>query len=272
MPARHQHALAAFVTLSAFSVIHLVHAGGIVPVFQSRTVTADSIVSSPGQQDFESITAPDFDVFDAQANAKISNANALSQTSAAQLSTIESCALNGVGHAFSLAETAATGFHGYSVSNSSYYVIFDIDETVEFLVHGTLSGSEFGHASLTLQKHPAGAGVVFMRSASNQTLGVHHRAQLLPGRYILSYDAVSSASANEPANMVNTADFDLQFTLCFIPADINVDGAVNVSDLLDVINSWGACPSQPQPCAADVNLDSLVNVADLLSVINAWGS
>ena len=53
------------------------------------------------------------------------------------------------------------------------------------------------------------------------------------------------------------------------PADINGDQQVNVSDLLSVINAWGACPS---PCAADINADGNVNVGDLLAVINAWGA
>ncbi len=56
------------------------------------------------------------------------------------------------------------------------------------------------------------------------------------------------------------------------PADISGDGNVNVTDLLAVINNWGAC-SRPCPphCAADVNHDCAVNVTDLLAVIVAWG-
>lgn len=57
--------------------------------------------------------------------------------------------------------------------------------------------------------------------------------------------------------------------------DVNGDGVVNVSDLLAVINTWGACPPAPQTCPADVapppNGDGLVNVSDLLLVINNWG-
>ena len=55
------------------------------------------------------------------------------------------------------------------------------------------------------------------------------------------------------------------------PGDVNVDGMVNVSDLLGVINEWGACPLQPSGCPADLNDDGFVNVADLLEVINNWG-
>ena len=61
-----------------------------------------------------------------------------------------------------------------------------------------------------------------------------------------------------------------------VPADIDCNGAVNVQDLLTVINSWGACASPPQPCPADIapapDGDSTINVLDLLMVINNWGS
>lgn len=57
--------------------------------------------------------------------------------------------------------------------------------------------------------------------------------------------------------------------ICIAP-DVNCDGAVNVADLLAVINAWGPCPAPPILCSADVNDDGAVNVADLLMVINNW--
>ena len=55
------------------------------------------------------------------------------------------------------------------------------------------------------------------------------------------------------------------------PADINIDGQVNVSDLLAVISGWGQCAAGVL-CDADVVEDGQVNVNDLLAVIGAWGS
>lgn len=52
--------------------------------------------------------------------------------------------------------------------------------------------------------------------------------------------------------------------------DTNGDGIVNVTDLLAVINSWGACPAPPAACSADINDDGMVNVTDLLLIINNW--
>jgi len=49
--------------------------------------------------------------------------------------------------------------------------------------------------------------------------------------------------------------------------DLDLNGSVNVADLLGVISAWGPCPC----CAADVNFDDVVNVTDLLTVISNWG-
>jgi hypothetical protein len=54
--------------------------------------------------------------------------------------------------------------------------------------------------------------------------------------------------------------------------DVDAGGAVNIDDLLDVINAWGAC--KPGCCSADVapvGGDAIVNIDDLLAVINNWG-
>jgi hypothetical protein len=58
-------------------------------------------------------------------------------------------------------------------------------------------------------------------------------------------------------------------------ADITGNGAVNIDDLLTVINAWGGCPTPPTPCAADIappGGNGIINIDDLLAVINAWGA
>jgi hypothetical protein len=55
------------------------------------------------------------------------------------------------------------------------------------------------------------------------------------------------------------------------PTDVNCDGAVNVDDLLIVINGWGSCPKGQPTCPGDVDANGVVNVDDLLAVINGWG-
>jgi hypothetical protein len=53
-------------------------------------------------------------------------------------------------------------------------------------------------------------------------------------------------------------------------ADFNADGHVNVSDMLQLIGSWGACWNKS--CDADLNGDNQVSVSDLLLLIDAWGT
>jgi hypothetical protein len=67
----------------------------------------------------------------------------------------------------------------------------------------------------------------------------------------------------------NYYDFTtIRYTIEVCPPDINGSGAVNVIDLLAVINGWGACSG----CAPDINSDGQINVVDMLAVINAWGA
>jgi len=52
------------------------------------------------------------------------------------------------------------------------------------------------------------------------------------------------------------------------PADTNSDGAVSVTDLLELLASWGPCPP---PCPGDGDGDGAVDVGDLLALLAGWG-
>ncbi|MCH2132272.1 MAG: M12 family metallo-peptidase [Phycisphaerales bacterium] len=62
------------------------------------------------------------------------------------------------------------------------------------------------------------------------------------------------------------ADFRCSTEAC--PADVNYDGVVDTSDILSVLDAWGACAG----CPADVVLDGTVGVDDILLVVDQWGS
>ena len=47
---------------------------------------------------------------------------------------------------------------------------------------------------------------------------------------------------------------------------------LDVVDLVQVIQSWGACAPPEAPCPADFNDDGEVDVQDLLQVIIGWGA
>ena len=55
-----------------------------------------------------------------------------------------------------------------------------------------------------------------------------------------------------------------------VPADINMDGVVDVQDFLMLLAAWGAC-SDCGNCVADLNGDCTVGVVDLLELLSMWG-
>lgn len=57
---------------------------------------------------------------------------------------------------------------------------------------------------------------------------------------------------------------------CFVPCngDVSGDLAVNVNDLLAVINNWIA----PSSSCGDANNDGAINLQDIIIVISNWGS
>ncbi len=51
------------------------------------------------------------------------------------------------------------------------------------------------------------------------------------------------------------------------PGDLDSDGAIGITDLLDLLAVWGACPG----CDADLDGDGLVGITDLLTLLAHWG-
>jgi hypothetical protein len=87
---------------------------------------------------------------------------------------------------------------------------------------------------------------------------------LQPGQYTLQVQRVADA-------LGGTREVAVAWLLPKTPGDINEDGVVGVPDLLQVINSWGPCPSPCIPyCPADLTSDCTVGVSDLLFAINNW--
>jgi len=51
-------------------------------------------------------------------------------------------------------------------------------------------------------------------------------------------------------------------------ADLDMNGVVDVFDLLELLAAWGMCG---KGCVGDLDDDGLVNVFDLLELLSAWG-
>jgi subtilisin family serine protease len=54
-------------------------------------------------------------------------------------------------------------------------------------------------------------------------------------------------------------------------ADLDGDGVVGVLDFLQLLQSWGSCPSGPG-CPGDIDRDGQVGVSDFLLLLASWGS
>jgi hypothetical protein len=54
--------------------------------------------------------------------------------------------------------------------------------------------------------------------------------------------------------------------------DVNLDGVVDIDDIIGVILAWGPCPPAFAPCLADVNASGAVDVDDLIAVILGWNA
>jgi hypothetical protein len=96
---------------------------------------------------------------------------------------------------------------------------------------------------------------------------------LAAGNHILEVDVVDPTTwvrdeAARSTHMTGHSQWIVQVTAPTCPEDINGDEVVDVSDLLEIIDSWGTCAT----CDADINADGIVDVTDLLMVIDAWGA
>ena len=57
------------------------------------------------------------------------------------------------------------------------------------------------------------------------------------------------------------------------PGDVNLDGSVNATDLIDLLNGWGACEAVEglrQWCITDVDQEGDTDVRDLLQLLESW--
>jgi hypothetical protein len=53
-----------------------------------------------------------------------------------------------------------------------------------------------------------------------------------------------------------------------------LDGTVDLTDLLALLNNWGVCTQDcaQWACPGDINFDCQVSVLDLLALLTSWGA
>jgi len=67
------------------------------------------------------------------------------------------------------------------------------------------------------------------------------------------------------------ATYNLEYTECILAGDVNFDGIVNSSDLLEVLGAMGTVCTSSGSCPADLNQDGIVNVQDILIILSTLG-
>lgn len=92
-----------------------------------------------------------------------------------------------------------------------------------------------------------------------------HLHGAIPTDGISSLQRDGSITVNSPTN--TNGDTGSVIARCKT-SDYNQSGGVNVTDLLQLLASWGPCPS---PCVTDTNFSGDVNVTDLLTLLAEWG-
>lgn len=196
--------------------------------------------------------------------------------------------------------TANPGYDAAHVFNSAYRIGFNILSPLQRWNGNGLepTGDETMTLSFLTATRTTGACYVPGFDLAVQSDGGWHRhlsmflnppsgGTALPGIYIVKlqlYYTAPGAVNSKPYWLVfnhldSTTNHDAAYAWVIAhlvqptcPADVNGSGAVDVSDLLTIITSWGIGGGAAWCNSADVNDDGVVNVGDLLAVITAWGN
>lgn len=132
------------------------------------------------------------------------------------------------------------------------------------------SGGEFHqHLGFTLQS-PSGAGIYLLE------LELWSSAPSIATSEPLWIVFNNDMPEEDHEAAVEWANGNLAPPSC--PSDVNGDTDSDILDLLDFLDSFGACENQPAPCAgssgieADFNADTLVDILDFLDFLDAFGA
>lgn len=257
----------------------------VLPTTQQRSVTSFVIVPpcSPPSTVSDNDSAIGFGPYrgDVQASRICDFAHAIAD--AQQQSQIDPASMSALGSAasqvFSLNNTVI-----HSIPGSSFEVTFSLLTPVRFDISGVMSAqgsnppvvSAYAHVRLT----DTSQNTTFVQQIVNPLPGgglnqqpVSHAGLLPAGGYRLTISCTAAVDSTVPPAGAGNAAFDV-LARFQRPGDANVDGDVDVDDILQVIGSWGDCASCPpagiSACPADFNGDCSVNLDDLLAVINGW--
>ena len=114
----------------------------------------------------------------------------------------------------------------------------------------------------------AGNGLQNLKTVLESQLGFPLTGWTLTDALAVSADGTTIVGyGNNPTGNIEAyVAVILPLDLCL--TDINGDGNVDVSDLLNLLAAWGPNPGN----AADINNDGNVDIVDLLALLAAWGA
>jgi len=252
---------------------------GFTPLQQTRHISGEAFAVPCGEQPVQdSAVAGDFGPFDESILAE-QVCDALGAVAeAAQVSSISQTVL-----AASASTSALTHFVGaggvQSVAGSFYEVQVELGSPARIRIQGDLSAEAEAEkiasiwviAEVTLAE---GAGVLFQQqlmAVLNDPpvdANVDHIRRLDPGVYVFRVRADAIITDAFPTTGFFAASHDVTLQ-AFHPADVDLDGLVDIIDLLQVLGQWGPCPRE---CPGDVDGDGEVGILDFLAVLSAWGA
>ena len=256
-------------------------ADGLTPLSQIRTIgtTAGAKTCDPMLGD-EGASADDFGPFVAEVLVEQVCEEGGAIGFASQDSTIEPTRLAAAGS--TSGQTIMVIFTFLLVfSDSDYFVTFELDAPARIHISGVLTGSAQADdipsywviSSIRLTDEE---GLVFEQELQPELNGppaqetVDSTFVIDAGLYTFRVRANANITDAFPTSGTMEAAFDVVLD-AFNLADVNVDGIVNVLDLLGVLAEFGPCPTSAE-CIADINEDLVVNVLDILAVLEAWGA
>jgi hypothetical protein len=226
-------------------------------ISQTRTLNTDYDFCS-GSNDVDSATAPDAEPFELTINS--GNINFASQDS-----SFESRFLIGSGTASTLGSCPCppNGCIGGNAA-SSYQASFSVAHPTHF----HLVWDFWTDNGCQGQMNFSGPGGVIAQDTHFGTDDLS--GDLAPGTHQFAIIAKICWGTCMGCQGQGPSHFDFTLELRRF-GDADGDSAVDVDDLLAVINGWGECPPKA-PCDSDLNGSGSVDADDLLEVINNWDS
>jgi hypothetical protein len=107
---------------------------------------------------------------------------------------------------------------------------------------------------------------VYYQVTSKEFIEFLRDANETDNRGQIAYDQWVLHGRSQPVVM-DMAEIELE-----VAEDLNDDGRVDVTDLLQILATWGTCPKPPTECPEDIDGSGFVDVGDLLAVLAAWGN